>query len=158
LNFLLPGDVFSIKSIFESRVHYSVKALTDTQIKGMRRVEVQSRLLTGPLSGRVLAKLCSDQEEAADGMLAAVAHGPAEERIAHLLLQLMTKIAAQSVVKDNSYLFPLRQQHIADAVGLTHVHVSRILSAFRERGILSLSSGLLRVFDLRELERLGSLR
>ena len=158
LNFILPGDVFSISSIFEDRVPHSVRALTDVQICGMTRTEVQSRLFASPSNLRTLGKLCSESEGAADNLLAVVGHCSAEERIAHLLLHLTTRIAAQTVIKDETYPFPLRQQHIADAVGLTSVHISRSLGSFRERGILSLAGGMLRVLDLPELERLGSLQ
>jgi len=61
------------------------------------------------------------------------------------------------VIREQRYPFPLRQQHIADAVGLTPVHVSRVLSLFRERGLVVLSDGVLQVFNLPELERIGSL-
>ncbi|MFX5237466.1 helix-turn-helix domain-containing protein, partial [Acinetobacter baumannii] len=78
-------------------------------------------------------------------------------RIAHLLLHLMRRIATRSVIREQRYPFPLRQQHIADAVGLTPVHVSRVFSLFRERGIVELSEGALQVFNLTELERIGLL-
>jgi CRP/FNR family transcriptional regulator len=52
---------------------------------------------------------------------------------------------------------PLRQQHIAEAIGLTSIHVSRVLSLFRDRGIVELSDGTLQVFNLPEMERIGSL-
>ena len=81
----------------------------------------------------------------------------AEERIAYLLLHLTQRIAARSVIRDQRYPFPLRQQHIADAVGLTPVHVSRVFGLFRDRGIAELSDGVLQVFNLRELEHIGSL-
>ncbi len=82
----------------------------------------------------------------------------AEERIAYLFLDLITRISARTAVRDQRYLLPLRQQHIADAIGLTSVHVSRVLSLFRDRGILSLSDGVLHVTDFQQLERIGSLK
>jgi CRP-like cAMP-binding protein len=63
-----------------------------------------------------------------------------------------------NVIRDQRYPFPLRQQHIADAVGLTSVHVSRVLGLFRDRRLLALSEGVLTVFNPSELERIGSLR
>jgi CRP/FNR family transcriptional regulator len=70
----------------------------------------------------------------------------------------MPRIAARNVIREQRYPFPLRQQHIADAVGLTSVHVSRIFSLFRDRRIVTLSDGVLQVFNLPELERIGSLQ
>jgi CRP/FNR family transcriptional regulator len=157
LNFLLPGDLFSATSVFDERFHFSVKALTEIQISGMRRAEVQARLATNPGILTALAKFCIAETEAADRMQTALGQYSAEERIAYLLLHLMQRIAARSVIREQRYPFPLRQQHIADAVGLTSVHVSRIFGLFRERRILALSEGVLQVFNLPELERIGLL-
>jgi len=123
----------------------------------MRRAEIQSRLAINPGILTALAKSCIAETEAADEMLTALGQRSAEERIAYLFLHLMRRIATRSVIREQRYPFPLRQQHIADAVGLTPVHVSRVLSLFRERGLVVLSDGVLQVFNLPELERIGSL-
>ena len=157
LNFLLPGDLFSVVSVFEQRFHFSVKALTEIHVSAMQRAEVQARLLANPKILMALAASCFAEGDAADKSLTALGQYSAEERIAYLLLHLMRRIAARSVIREQRYPFPLRQQHIADAVGLTPVHVSRVLSLFRERGIFVLSDGALQVGNLTELERIGSL-
>jgi CRP/FNR family transcriptional regulator len=157
LNFLLPGDLFSATSVFEERFHFSVKALTTIQISGLRREEVQTRIATNPGVLLALAKFCVTETRAADEMQTALGQLSSEERISYLFLHLMKRIAARSVICEQRYPFPLRQQHIADAVGLTPVHVSRVISSFRDRGILELSDGVLQVFKPQELERIGSL-
>lgn len=70
----------------------------------------------------------------------------------------MTRIAARNVIREQRFPLPLRQQHIADAVGLTPVHVSRVFSQFRERRILAFSDGVMTVSNRSELEKIGSLR
>jgi CRP/FNR family transcriptional regulator len=157
LNFLLPGDLFSATSVFEERFHFSVNALTESQVSGMQRMEVQARLAINPDILTALAKSCIAETEAADEMLTALGQYSAEERIAYLFLHLMQRIAARSVIREQRYPFPLRQQDIADAVGLTAVHVNRVLGLFRERGLAELSDGVLKVFNLVELERIGSM-
>jgi CRP/FNR family transcriptional regulator, anaerobic regulatory protein len=157
LNFLLPGDLFSASSVFEERMYFSVNALTAVQVSRMRRAEVKSRLGTNPAIVAALAKTCFLEARASYKLIAALGHQSAEERIAFLFLHLMERIAARNVIRDNRYPLPLRQQHIADAVGLTPVHVSRVLGVFRDRGIADLSNGVLEVRDHGDLQRLGSL-
>jgi len=158
LSFLLPGDLFSARYLFEDRFHFSVKALTAIQVSGMKRSEVLTRVLAQPVTAApALAKSCSADAEASEKMIAALGLCSAEERIAYLFLHLMRRIADRNVIREHRYAFPLRQQHIAEAVGLTAVHVSRVLGAFRDRGIADLSNGVLEVLNLRELQRLGSL-
>ncbi len=158
VSFLLPGDLFSASSVFEERFHFSVKALTAIQVSAMKRKEVQSRAAANPAVVTAVANFCCAESEAADRMMAALGHYSAEERIAYLFLYLMKRISALNVIRDHCYPFPLRQQHIADAVGLTPVHVSRILGIFRERRTAELSNGVLQVFNLPELQRLGALQ
>jgi CRP/FNR family transcriptional regulator, anaerobic regulatory protein len=123
----------------------------------MRRAEVRARLDINPNILTALARSYIAETQAADEMQTALGQCSAEERIAYLLLHLTQRIAARSVIREQRYPFPLRQQHIADAVGLTPVHVSRVLSLFRERGIVELSEGVLQVFNLTDLERIGLL-
>lgn len=158
LKFLLPGDPFSAVTIFETTFHFSVKALTEVQVSGFSRSEIRRRSVADPdIQGAIAQSCVTDTNEMAE-LLTALGQCSAEERIAHLLLHLMPRIAARNVIREQRYPFPLRQQHIADAVGLTPVHVSRVLGLFRERRLLELSEGHLKVINSAELERIGSLR
>jgi CRP/FNR family transcriptional regulator len=158
LKFLLPGDLFSSVTIFEKAFHFSVKALTEVQLSGFSRSEIRAKCVADPGVRAAIANSCITDTHDATELLIALGQRSAEERIAQLLLHLMQRIAARNVIREQRYPLPLRQQHIADAVGLTPVHVSRILSQFRDRGLLELSEGVLQVFNLPELERIGSLR
>jgi CRP-like cAMP-binding protein len=158
LDFLLPGDLFSVASLFARQSHFSVKALTDIQFSGFRRASVLARCAGSPDVIAAIGDVCVVETRKADELLAVLAHRSAEERVAYLLLQLVQRVRTKSVIRENRYPFPLRQHHIADAVGLTPVHVSRVMSLFRDRGIVEFSNGILQVLNAAELERLGSMR
>ena len=158
LKFLLPGDLFSSITIFEPAFNFSVKALTEVQVSGFARSEIRAKCVAAPAVQTAIAKSCINDTHDATELLTALGQCSAEERIAHLLLHLMPRIAARNVIREQRYPFPLRQQHVADAVGLTPVHVSRVLGLFRERRLLELSEGHLKVLNGPELERIGSLR
>ena len=102
-----------------------------------------------------ISETLAEKLNEAGQLLAAIAQGSAEERIAYLILHLTRRIRRSSIVRDERYFFPLTQQHIADAVGLTAVHVSRVLSVFRARGWMMISDGTLEIFDRQELNRIG---
>lgn len=157
LSFLLPGDLFSPISVFEKRFNFSVTALTAIRISGFERLEIRARFAINPEIQAALARSCIVEDHSATALITVLGQRSAEERIAYLILHLMTRIAARNVIRDQRYPFPLRQQHIADAVGLTPVHVSRVFSAFRDRRLLVLSEGVLQVLNLPELERIGAI-
>src|SRR5262249_22623762 len=59
LGFLLAGDLFSAGSVFEERLPFSVKALTDVQITTMGRAELQSRVMANPVALTTLSRTWS---------------------------------------------------------------------------------------------------
>ena len=158
LQFLMPGDILSPATIFEKRYLYSAKALTEVMVSEFPRAEVRERCASRPDVQSAIANCSVAEIRDATELATMLGQCSAEERIVHLLLRLMPRIAARNVIREHRYPFPLRQQHIADAVGLTPVHVSRVFGLLRERGIMSISEGVLRVFNMPELERLGSLK
>ncbi len=54
--------------------------------------------------------------------------------------------------------FPLRQHHIADATGLTAVHVSKVLSEFRRNGLVEINDRSLTVLDPASMHRIAAMR
>ncbi len=158
LRFLLPGDVVSSTAIFEESGLFSVKALTEVMVSSFMRSTICERCAVRAGVRFAIAHCCVYESRDVAELATVLGQCSAEARIAHLLLRLMSRIAARSVIREHSYPLPLRQQHIADAVGLTPVHVSRVLGLFRDRGILTMSDGILKVLDMPELERLRSLK
>jgi CRP/FNR family transcriptional regulator, anaerobic regulatory protein len=73
------------------------------------------------------------------------------------MVGLVERISAYRIGPDGRYPFPLLQRHIADLTGLTHVHVSRVLSEFRDAGVMNLSKGYLTIVNLTDLERIAQL-
>jgi len=155
--FLLPGDLFSSTSIFEDVAHFSARALTSVQICMFARSEFREKCFTDREFQSAIARSWVADARDTAGLIAVLGRRSAEQRIAYLFLHLIQRIAAHHVIRERRYPLPLRQQHIADAVGLTPVHVSRVLSTFRERGIAWFSDGVLEILDFPELERMGLL-
>lgn len=157
LRFLLPGDLFAAITVFEERLFTSVQALTDVRISRFKRPQVMARLDDNPIVKKAARDSCVAEFVAADELATTLGTRSAEERIAYLLLHLTARLAARNVIRDRRYRFPLRQQHIAEAVGLTTVHVSRVISIFRKRRLIEVSQGVLEVLNPAELERIGGI-
>ncbi len=71
----------------------------------------------------------------------------ARARIAHLMCELATRLRASGQGHGNVYDFPLTQEQLADATGLTAVHTNRTLQSMRKDGLINLSSKSLTVLD-----------
>jgi CRP/FNR family transcriptional regulator len=60
------------------------------------------------------------------------------------------------MVEGDSIEFPLRQTHIADATGLTPAYVNKVLSDFRNDGLVKISGRALQIIDVKQFRRLAA--
>ncbi|WP_375380520.1 Crp/Fnr family transcriptional regulator [uncultured Sphingomonas sp.] len=78
----------------------------------------------------------------------------ATERLAHLLYEMLVRYSVVGEADDLAFDFPMTQNDLADATGLTPSHINRILQRFREDGLIELRSRTLTVTNptrLREI-------
>jgi CRP-like cAMP-binding protein len=79
----------------------------------------------------------------------------ARERIAHLLCELAARMTAAGLDSGPMFDFPVTQEQLADATGLTAVHTNRTLQSLRKAGLISLSSSKLTILDWDALAEAG---
>ncbi len=79
----------------------------------------------------------------------------AEGRVAHLMCELNTRLEMVGLAADGRFALPLKQADLAEACGLTGVHVNRVLRSLRERGLLLFRNGVVEILDRRPLAALG---
>jgi CRP/FNR family transcriptional regulator len=153
LNFLIPGDL--IYTAFTECPGYSVQALTDVRYCRFSRTGIEEHMLANRATLDALIARGINERMQLAATAVALSRFDASGRIAHLVLHLRDRLAARGLVSGESSPFPLRQSHIADATGLTTVHVSRTIGAFRKDGIFAVEDGMLKIFDLAKLRRIG---
>lgn len=76
-------------------------------------------------------------------------------RIAHLLCELALRLKSSSSDGEDTYEFPITQEQLADATGLTPVHTNRTLQSLRKDALIQLTSRSLRVMDWDRLREVG---
>src|SRR3990167_8099406 len=126
LNFLLPGDLVGLQQEFGDVSTHGIEALTD-------------------------CSLCVFQN---DSLLTAGRRN-ATERVAMLLMHLYRRLDRIGLVEDGTVAFPLNQQHIADALGLSLVHTNKTLRRLSLLGLHELKNGRLRLLNTRALARIA---
>jgi CRP-like cAMP-binding protein len=76
-------------------------------------------------------------------------------RIAFLIYEMLLRMRAFSVVDDDNFEFPITQSDLADATGLTPVHVNRMLQDLREQGLIATEGKRWTVLDLAGLRKVA---
>ena len=82
-----------------------------------------------------------------------VNHGSRDsrERIAHLMCEMLIRYRIIGQAADDSFPFPLTQEELADATGMTPVHTNRMIRDLRSEGLIELKGKILKVLDPQKL-------
>ena len=158
LSFLLPGDLVSTTCLFEPMSGRTVEAVTDVTCRKFSRSDLKAFLFQRPILLEKLAKTWVEERTQADQLALDLGRRTADERIARLILNLAGRLAKRHLVTDQTMEFPLRQRHIADATGLTPVHVSKVLGEFQRAGLIEINRRSLTIINETELRRAADWR
>ena len=148
LSFVLPGDFVSISTVFSEKLLYFVEAVTPVRCIYYDRDDFSRQMMADPHVFAALVKLLLAEKERAYQLAVDLGRRDATERIARLLLHLKSRLEMRGLVVDGAFDLPLRQQHIADATGLTSVHVNRVFCTLRQDGLVDVRDGRLKILDL----------
>lgn len=155
LNFLLPGDLIGLQASLLSSAQYGAEALTDVELCVFPRKRIWDLFTQMPALSYELAWLGSREESLLDENLTSVGQRNAAERIAALVISLYRRAEALDLVSENSFVFPLSQQHLADALGLSLVHTSKTWARLRREGLFALAGGRLTLLNPRLTARMA---
>lgn len=152
----LPGEFCGIKTIFMKRQPDDIEALTEASVRRVHYQEACALAARDFAVAMFLAWQLALDERHLHNWTVRLGRANAEERLAALLLELRNRLLQLGVRADGGYLLPLSQQQIADHVGLTPVHVSRVLRRFRELEMVCINRGEVQFMDnVGQLERLA---
>jgi len=77
------------------------------------------------------------------------------ERVAHFLLELLTRLKTVGLAQDHSYKIPLTQELLGDALGLSIPHINRVLRRLREDGLVVVEDQRVTIHDIDALSQLA---
>ena len=154
ISVVLPGDIAGVPGcLFESAL-YSVRTLTDALVSPVPFSRMMGLFHTHP---QLAAKICwSFSHEAAiyAEHLITIARRSAFERVAHFLLELLTRLQAVDLADERSFRLPLTQELIADALGLSIPYVNRVLRELRDDDLVCIKD---KVIVIKDVEALATL-
>ena len=87
--------------------------------------------------------------------LVSIGRRSAIERTAHFFMELAERLTLIGMATETEFKCPLSQFVIADALGLSAIHVNRVLRVLREQDLLTVRKGSVRIHDLARLRKLA---
>ena len=151
VDFQIPGDFLGLRSVLLRTSDHSFEPVTDIQAAEVRASDLLETFASTPRLATAILWAASRDEAMVVEHLVGVGRRDAEARMAHFLLELGSRLALVGMGDKEGYDCPLTQYHLADALGLSAVHVNRVLRTLRESGLVTVRDGHVTFDDHRGL-------
>jgi CRP-like cAMP-binding protein len=156
VDFAIPGDLCDLNIFILDRMDHSIGALTRLRVAEIRHDDLYelvsgSAAIATALWWQELVSRSINRE-----WIVNVGQRRALERIAHLFCEMFLRLETVGLTHGFSCDFPLTQNDLADATGLTSVHVNRTVQQLRQMGLVVFQDRKLTIPDLAALQKVGS--
>lgn len=151
----IPGDFLGLRSVLLRTSNHTIEAVTRIEVSEVLASDMLDAFATAPRLATAVLWAASRDEAMVVEHLVNLGRRSAEERIAHFLLELGSRLQLIGVGDAAGYDCPLTQYHLSDALGLSAVHVNRVLRQLREDGLLSIHKKHVTFDDLEGLSQLA---
>jgi len=141
VDFQIPGDFMGLRSILFRTSDHNVEPVTAIVASKFMAPDLLSTFERTPRLGTAVLWAVARDEAMLVEHLVNVGRRSGEERMAHFLLELSARLKLVGLGDRNGYDCPLSQYLLADALGLSAVHVNRVLRFLREEGLVTFQHG-----------------
>jgi CRP-like cAMP-binding protein len=149
--FLVPGDFCDLHVFILKAMDHTIATLSPCTVVKIPRAQILA-LTERPAIARAFWWAALVDEATLREWLVNIGARPAEQRVAHLLCELLLRLEAVGLTNGDTYELPITQAELADTTGLTSVHVNRVLQRLRRDGLITLKSKNLMIMDVERLK------
>jgi CRP-like cAMP-binding protein len=151
----LPGDMIGLDSALHSRQLEEIVTLTAVTLRTITAEDALIDLMGYRPAALYVAWLLGQRQHRADRLLAAISCLDAPGRLAMMVLEFYTRLRRRKLITGSTYSLPLTQVQIGNYLGLTVVHINRVLRSLREARIVNLERHCVTILDVERLTRLA---
>ena len=152
--FLLPGDMCDLQIPILGVMDHGIRTLTRCKIASISQ-SVVDEWTERPRVIRALWWATLVDEAVMREWIVNLGARPADQRVAHLLVELLHRLRSVGLATDRGYALPLSQEKLGECTGLSAVHVNRVLTRLREAGLVTFQRGRVSVDDLDALSSMA---
>ncbi len=155
ITFPIPGDCVGLRSVLLRTSDHSFTALTDMVVSPVGSSRMLQVFNEFPHLGASILWATSRDEAITVEHLASIGRRTATERTAHFFLELSERLRLVGLANTTEFACPLSQNELADALGLSAIHVNRVLRGLRELQLLTFHEHIVTIHDRAALKALA---
>lgn len=153
--FLIPGDPLEPFSCIGEVVSSGIVAITSVELLDMAKITNFRGTQLLPVAERFGAIVAREHLRYYRNQMVRLGCHSAVQRMAHLLLELHERLSSVGLANQGLFEFPVTQEMLADALGLSVVHVNRTIKQLREAGLVYQKDNFMHIVKQRVLEALA---
>lgn len=154
--YLLPGDLCDIHIFILKEMDHSMALLSDATVAVIPKIKMENLIRERPAVGQALFWATLVDEAVLREWLLNIGQRDAYERLSHLFCELWLRMLQVGLVTEGEFSLPLTQEQLGDTMGLTSVHVNRVLQRMRSEGLVTLSGKNLTIHDMDRLKKVAN--
>jgi CRP-like cAMP-binding protein len=151
----VAGDFVDLHGFLLKRIDHNVGPLTPVRIATVPHDALRGITETHPHLGRMLWFSTLLDAAIHREKILSIGRRSAVARIAHIFCELSVRLRLVGLADESGYKLPLTQADIADATGLTSVHVNRMLKKLRDDKLLIFRGGRVTMGSWEGLQRVA---
>jgi len=151
VDFQIPGDFLGLRSVLFRTADHNIEPVTRVEASEVLASDLQDTFSRTPRLATAMLWAASRDEAMVVEHLVGIGRRDAKERTAHFLLELGARLKLVGLGTALGYACPLSQYMLSDALGMSAVHINRVLRELREDGLVTFQQGKVTVHDLDRL-------
>jgi CRP-like cAMP-binding protein len=155
VDFQVPGDFLGLRSVLLRTSDHSFEPIVTIEAAEVLKKDLLAAFAQTPRLAMAVLWAVSRDEAMVVEHLVGIGRRDADARMAHFLLELGSRLALVGIGSKEGYDCPLTQYHLADTLGLSAIHVNRVLRQLREAGVVTFRDGRVSFHDYDRLVELA---
>ena len=151
----IAGDFVDLHSFTLKRLDHNIMALTPCVIGVVPHARLREVSEQHPHLTRLLWLMTNIDAAVHREWALSLGRRSAIGRLAHIACEMRARLEVVGLADGLTYRCPLTQLELAECTGLTPVHVNRTLKELRERRVVEIRQGVVRILDLPALEAIA---
>lgn len=145
--FMMPGDACDLNIGMLAEMDHSIQTATSAKVATISRDDMDALMDEHPGFARAMYVAQLVDEGTLRAWIVSLGRRNSSERTAHLLLELYVRAVRSGVAGHDEMDLPLSQSVLADALGMSPVHLNRTLQELRRSNAITLRRGVLHIQD-----------
>jgi CRP-like cAMP-binding protein len=155
LSIHIPGEALDFQNMFLDEADHNVQTLTRADVAEVPRRALEELALEQPNVAKAILITTLVEASIFREWVLNIGRRDSRTRIAHLLCEFAFRLTAQGLKPEGDIELPMTQEQLADATGLTAVHVNRVLKGLQADGLLQMERRSMRFPDWQRIRDAG---